>query len=231
MRNALVVALVAWLLQPVGAQDSKDPVVGLWLGQARNQGGLGSWLDFHADGTVEVGFGALVGSLLDDTYRLEDTMLTLRVFSGTATPDGVPTFESVEKMVQIEGEHAIVTSIWRYDHPVPAIHSPEEQAAFQHLRQPVTMTRVGPATPGASPIAGTWSYPHYTGRTAYETFTRGGKWYLRVPMDLRQGRYTVTPGAVVVQSAKQSDTFTREGDLLMSGAADGRHSTYRRAPE
>jgi hypothetical protein len=36
---------------------------------------------------------------------------------------------------------------------------------------------------------------------------------------------------VIVQSAQQSDTFTREGDVLMSGAADGKHSTYRRAPE
>jgi hypothetical protein len=70
MRNALVIALVALLLQPVGAQDAKDSVVGLWLGETRTQGGLGNWIDFHPDGTVEVGFGALVGALLDDTYRL-----------------------------------------------------------------------------------------------------------------------------------------------------------------
>jgi hypothetical protein len=133
--------------------------------------------------------------------------------------------------VQIEGERAVVASQWRDDQPVPEIHSPAEQATFDRLRQPVTMTRVGKATPEASPIAGTWTYQHYTGQTAYETFTPGGKWYLRVPMSLRPGRYTVTSAAVIVQSAQQSDTFTREGDVLMSGAADGKHSTYRRAPE
>jgi len=104
----------------------------------RTQGGLGNWIDFHADGTVEVGSGALVGALLDDTY---------------------------------------------------------------------------------------------TGQTAFETFTPSGKWYLRVPMGLRHGRHTVTPAAVIVQSAQQSDTFTRDGDALRWGTADGKHSTYRRAPE
>jgi len=231
MRNALVIGLVGWLLQPLGAQDPKDSVVGLWLGEARTQGGLGNWIDFHADGTVEVGFGALVGALLDDTYRLEGTTLTLRVFTGKVTPDGVPVFESVEKTVQIEGEHAVVASQRGDDEPEPEMLSSDEKAAWQLLHRPVTMTRVGPATPGAAPIAGTWSYRHYTGQTAYETFTPGGKWYLRVPMNQRRGRYTATPAAVIVQSAQQSDRFTREGDRLISGAADGQHSTYRRAPD
>lgn len=231
MRNALVIGLIALLLQPVGAQDAKDSVVGLWLGETRTQGGLGNWIDFHADGTVEVGFGALVGALLDDTYRLEGTTLTLRVYSGKVTAEGVPVFESVQKTVQIEGEHAVVASQWRDDQPVPETHSPAEKAMVDRLRQPVTMTRIGPATPAASLIAGTWSYQHYTGQTAYETFTPGGKWFLRVPMSLQHGRYTLTPAAVIVQSAQQSDTFTREGDVLMEGSADGKHSTYRRAPK
>jgi hypothetical protein len=68
MQTALVIALVALLLHPVSAQDAKDSVVGLWLGEMRTQAGLGNWIDFHADGTVEVGSGALVGALLDDTY-------------------------------------------------------------------------------------------------------------------------------------------------------------------
>ena len=231
MRNAVAIALVALMLHPVGAQVAKESVVGLWLGEMRTQGGLGNWFDFHADGTVDLGFGALVGALVDDTYRLEGTTLTLRVFSGKVSPDGVPVFESVQKTVQIEGDHAIVASQWRDDEPKPEIHNPAEQAAFDRMRQPTTMTRVGPATPAASLIAGTWSYQHYTGQTAYETFTPAGKWYLRVQMSLRHGRYTVTPAGVIVQSAQQSDTFTREGDVLMSGAAGGKHSTYRRAPE
>ena len=193
MRNAVAIALVALLLHPVDTQVAKESVVGLWLGEMRTQGGLGNWIDFHADGTVDLGFGALVGALLDDTYRLEGTTLTLRLFSGKVSPEGVPAFESVQKTVQIEGDHAVVASQWRDDQPAPEIHSPAEQAAFDRMRQPVTMTRVGPATPAACLIAGTWSYQHYTGQTAYETFTPGGKWYLRVPMSLSHGSYTVTP--------------------------------------
>jgi hypothetical protein len=224
MRNALLIGLIALLLQPVGAQDGKDSVVGLWLGETRTQGGLGNWIDFHADGTVEVGFGALVGALLDDRYRLEGTTLTLRVYSGKITPDGVPVFESVQTTVQLQGEHAVVASQWRDDQPVPEINSPAEQAMVDRLRQPVTMTRVGPAPPAASLIAGTWFIPALHGPD-------GVRDVLRVPMSLQHGRYTVTPAAVIVQSAQQSDTFTREGDVLMEGAADGKHSTYRRAPE
>lgn len=231
MRNGLVIALVLFLGHPIGAQDAKDSVVGLWLGEARTQGGLGNWIDFHGDGTVEFGFGALVGALLDDTYRLEDSTLTLHLFSGKVAPDGVPVFESLQKTVQIEGEHAVVATQWKDDEPAPEINSPDEQAAYDRMRQPLEMTRVGPATAGASAIAGTWSYQHYTGQTAYETFTPGGKWYLRVQMDLRHGRYTVTPAGVTVQLPERSDTFRREGDVLMLSTADGKHSSYRRAPK
>ncbi len=91
------------------------------------------------------------------------------------------------------------------------------------MRQPVRMTRVGPVTPGAPAIAGTWSYEHYTGQTTYETFTPGGNWYLRVPMRVSHGSYTVTTAAVNVQLAEQSQTFARKGKVLMSGPADGRH--------
>ena len=93
MRNGVVmsaVALIGLLLRPVGAQDATGSVVGLWLGEARTQGGLGNWWEFHADGTVEFGFGAVVGALLDDTYRLEGTRLTLHLFSGKTTPAGAP---------------------------------------------------------------------------------------------------------------------------------------------
>ena len=235
MRNRVVmtaVALIALLLRPIGAQEAKDSAVGIWLGETRTEGGLGNWWEFHADGTVEFGFGALVGALLDDSYRLEGTTLTLHLFSGKTTPAGAPVFESVQKTVQIEGEHVIVESQWPDDQPAPKISSPAEQAMFDRMRQPVTMTRVGPASPaGTAAIAGTWSYQHYTGQTAYEAFTPRSKWYLRVPMRVLHGRYTVTPAAVMVQLTERSNTLERNGDVLMSGTADGKHSTYRRAPE
>jgi hypothetical protein len=49
-------------------------------------------------------------------------------------------------------------------------------------------------------------------------------------MRVVHGHYTITPTSVRVQLAEQSDTFARQGDVLMSGVA-GKHSTYRRAPE
>ncbi len=122
MRNAVAmtaIALVTMLLRPIDAQDAKASVVGLWLGESRTQGGLGNWMEFHADGTVELGFGALIGALLDDTYGLEGTTLRLRVFSGKTTSAGDPVFESIQKTVRIDGEHAVVEPQWSKDLPVP----------------------------------------------------------------------------------------------------------------
>ena len=89
MRMVFVLALVAALIEPGAAQGTDASVVGLWLGEARTQGGLGNWIEFRADGTLEAGFGALVGGLLDDTYRFDGTTLMLHVFSGKATAAGV----------------------------------------------------------------------------------------------------------------------------------------------
>lgn len=185
--------LITLLLQPVAAQDATDSMVGLWLGEARSQGGLGNWMEFRADGTVEFGFGALVGALLDDTYQLDGTTLKLRLFTGKTTPAGEPVFESTEKQVQIEGERAVLQARWPADQPAPEIQLPGKQAMFDRMRRPIMMTRVGPPALQASPIAGTWSYEHYTGATAYETFTPRGKWFLRVPMQVAHGTIPSRP--------------------------------------
>jgi hypothetical protein len=227
----VIIAVLTLLMGPLALEDAKNSVVGLWLGESRTQGGLGNWIDFRADGTVESGFGALVGGLLD-TYQLDGTALKLRVFSGKATPAGAPVFESIQKQIRIEGDRAVVEARWPANEPAPGIESPDEQAMFDRMRQPTTMARVGPpTTPLAAPIVGTWSYQHHTGATAYETFTRGGRWYLRVPMRVVHGRYTVTGGEVSVQLPGRSEAFARQDDVLVSAAAGRGRATYRRAPE
>jgi len=50
----LVCFLLLALVGPVGYQGTNDSVVGLWLGEARTTGGLGNWVEFRGDGTVEV---------------------------------------------------------------------------------------------------------------------------------------------------------------------------------
>jgi len=50
-------------------------------------------------------------------------------------------------------------------------------------------TRVGPPLKGADPVIGRWTYLHYTGVPAFEEYTSGGDFRLRVPIRTLQGTY------------------------------------------
>src|ERR1700716_1716180 len=54
-------------------------------------------------------------------------------------------------------------------------------------------TRVSAPLKGADPVIGRWTYPHYTGVPAFEEYTPGGDFRLRVPIRTLQGTY-VTMG-------------------------------------
>jgi hypothetical protein len=49
-------------------------------------------------------------------------------------------------------------------------------------------TRVGAPLPGDS-LVGLWSYPHYTGVSAYEEYTPTGQLRLRIPIRTLKGTY------------------------------------------
>jgi hypothetical protein len=50
-------------------------------------------------------------------------------------------------------------------------------------------TRVGAPLKGADPVIGRWTYLHYTGVPAFEEYTPGGDFRLRVPIRTLQGTY------------------------------------------
>ena len=52
-------------------------------------------------------------------------------------------------------------------------------------------TRVGAPVTGADPVVGRWTYQHYTGVPAFEEYTPGGEFRLRVPIRTLQGTYAV----------------------------------------
>lgn len=50
-------------------------------------------------------------------------------------------------------------------------------------------TRVGAPLKGVDPVIGRWTYLHYTGVPAFEEYTPGGDFRLRVPIRTLQGTY------------------------------------------
>jgi hypothetical protein len=101
---------------------------------------------------------------------------------------------------------------------------------FDRMMQPLKMTRVGAPTPNAAPVVGTWSYTHYTGATAFELYTRGGRMVLMVPMQVQQATYSRRADALTLHLPEGTATIVAKGDVLTLNSPDGRSATYRRAP-
>lgn len=204
---------------PVRDDQTQATVFGLWLGEARTEGGLGNWIEFRQDGTAQFTFGAMV----EGTYRMEGTSLWM-------TPVGQP-HELRAMDIRIEGNTAVRLQSPPADAPPRETLAPDDRAMLDRMSQPITMTRVGSATPGAPPIVGTWTYTHTTGATAFETFTRAGKMFMLLPMQTTAGTYTATTAHIEVKLPKGDETLVLNGDVLMSGSLEGKHSTFRRAPK
>lgn len=64
---------LALVLAVAGAPAAAETLVGRWDAEARSRGGLATWWEFRADGTVSMSLGAMV----DDRYRLDGDQLTL----------------------------------------------------------------------------------------------------------------------------------------------------------
>lgn len=219
--NHVLLAVVTVALAghaPVGHTQNESALVGLWLGEARTEGGLGNWIEFRPDGTLRFAFGAMV----EGTYRLEGTSLRVRAVGEPA--------ESPAADITINDATAIRRRLPPADAPARDSMSADDRAILDRMTQPITMTRVGRATAGAPPIVGTWSYTHSSGAPAYETFTRTGRFVLRVRMQESQGTYAEGPSRIDVTLPSGKSEFQLNGDVLMSGSMDGKHSTFRRAP-
>lgn len=94
-------------------------------------------------------------------------------------------------------------------------------------------TRVGPPVGGADPVIGRWTYLHYTGVPAYEEYTPGGDFRLRVPIRTLQGTYAALRDSAMLHlpgpgGGDRAVRFAVVGDTLQL-TWDGQTSRYIRA--
>ena len=94
-------------------------------------------------------------------------------------------------------------------------------------------TRVGPPVSGADPVIGRWTYLHYTGVPAYEEYTPGGDFRLRVPIRTLQGTYAAMRDSAMLHlpgpgGGDRAVRFAVVGDTLQL-TWDGQTSRYIRA--
>ena len=92
------------------------------------------------------------------------------------------------------------------------------------------MQRVQSGKSGSPPIVGVWSYPHYTGMTAFITFTRDGRMLFRLPMRSDPGTWAVSGSSLTFTTPGEAGrTYAyeiRDDILTMSG--NGQQFKYKR---
>jgi len=91
-------------------------------------------------------------------------------------------------------------------------------------------TRVGPPVSGTDPVIGRWTYLHYTGVPAFEEYTPGGDFRLRVPIRTLQGTYAAMGDSAMLHlpgpgGGDRAVQFTVVGDTLQL-TWDGQTSRY-----
>jgi hypothetical protein len=195
MRNVLV--LTAALLAP-GLQTPS--LVGLWDSATTSNGGIGSTLEFRADGTFVEATTVIVNAF----YRATGGRLVIaeKPFAAEAPAD-------MSVRIEVEGD------VLRWTGPDGST---------------VRKERLGGAEAGKPGIVGAWRYRHDTGATAFERYTDDGRMFFRLPMKSWVGRYVVKGSQLVLTRPNQADVVMTivQGNDDLTLSSGGRTTTYRR---
>jgi hypothetical protein len=176
------------------------PLVGLWDSATTSTGGIGSTLEFRADGT----FVEATTVIVNGYYRIIDGRLVVG-----DQPLGSKADAAKSLRIAVDGD------VLRQTAPDGAV-----------LRK----DRLGRPEVGKPAIVGAWRYRHYTGTTAFERYTDDGRMFFRLPMKSSVGRYVLQGNQLLLKRPNQADramTVVLAGDELTLTSTD-RTANYRR---
>jgi hypothetical protein len=176
------------------------PLVGLWDSATTSRGGIGSTLEFRADGT----FVEATTVIVNGYYRIIDGRLVVG-----DQPLGSQADAAKSLRIEVDGD------VLRLTAPDGAV-----------LRK----DRVGRPEVGKPAIVGAWRYRHDTGTTAFERYTDDGRMFFRLPMKSSVGRYVLQGNKLLLKRPNQADramTVVLAGDELTLTSTD-RTANYRR---
>ncbi|MEO8218762.1 MAG: hypothetical protein ABI718_16925 [Acidobacteriota bacterium] len=185
MRIPLVILL--FLLFGLPGAFACEELVGRWEGEKRPRG-LGQTFDFQNNGVVFI----IVGAMMDGTYTLDASGLTLRY------PD--PANQN-----QMMANRFAMTLDGRTMHLTDAAN-----------HRDLTMTRVGNAVPGKPSYVGVWASLTPEGSLTTTRLESDGSMVYRVPMTTVKGRYVCANGEVTLEAGKASQLrkYHVEGSTL-----------------
>jgi hypothetical protein len=194
MRLLVVAATV------ISSMSQATPLVGLWDSATTSSGGIGSTLEFRADGTFVEAPTVIVNAY----YRIIGDRFVVGEQPLGPNPD-----QAKSMRIQVDGD-------------VLRLTGPDGSVVLKE--------RLGRAEVGKPAIVGAWRYRHPTGTNAFERYTDDGRMLFRLPMTSSVGRYVVKGNEIVLTRPNQADvamTVVLKGDELTL-STNGRTANYRR---
>ena len=188
---------------------------GLWLGRARNNDGVGMWLEFAADGSVVRAQGRIV----DGGYAIKgDTLLLNGHVSVPVKGSNVPGKLSQKVSFKLAGaemtrraEQANVEAMM--DAPAPPAGRgggaggdapPPPVAPIAELTE-TKLTKVKDGSAG-DPLSGVWTWTSKSGRTVLERFNGKNRFAILEPMGAQKGTYTLEGNKLSVTAGGTTTT-------------------------
>jgi hypothetical protein len=181
------------------------PVAGQWESAIRNKGGIGNILEFSPDGRVT----QISAMMSDATWTIQGEWLR-------TTYTNEETGKLQESLVRIEYQGL--------DRFVEKDDNDAEQGYSE---------RIGARPSSDQPLVGEWCSLFLDTLTTYRQFTSDGRLFVRLPVTVLRGTYTVSDDILEVNIAGQPPgryPFRIEEGRLVIKNRDGAERIYKRSP-
>jgi len=181
------------------AGGANKGLVGRWESVDRSQGAIGNTMEMTADNKVYY----TVGAMVDGKYTVAGDQLTVALGDSAANKE-----QSRVTGFRVQGDTLTII--------------PTGEGRQQAL------VRSGKRAKG-TPVAGTWTYRHPAGASAYEAYAPAGGFHFRLPMQTIEGTYTVTADSVELRLAEapaRKAAFRIENGILTLTDTEGRAGHY-----
>ena len=214
VRHIMVAAAVAIFVLPSWAQtpaplptvDAQSPV-GRWVAEHPSKGGIASWWEFRADGTLTLYFGVMVSDPID---RSGDTFMM---------PSGKAGGERVRARYTISNNVLTIETAANHSTTYSRLGAPSNPAdPLLGNWRPLP----SPADAGSDSNLATMQKLMTT--KGVLTFTPDGMRHLRAPFGTREGTWVRTAGTFQIKGDPVLYSFSHvHAKLLLAQPPDGKH--------
>jgi len=193
------------LAAAVPGQTAVAPISGQWESAIRNKGGIGNILEFSPDGRVT----QISAMMSDATWAIQGEWLK-------TTYTNEESGKLQDSLVKIEYQG--------FDRFVEKDENDTEQGYSE---------RIGNRPPSDQPLVGEWCSLFLDTLTTYRQFTSDGRLFVRLPVTVLRGTYTVSGDTLEVNITGQPPghyPFRIEEGRLVIKNRDGAERIYKRSP-